>query len=123
MDKEQAKFILQCFRPDGGDALDTDFAEALELATKDRELGEWLVKERSTDAAFAAALESVEIPDSLRESIFASFEGDASEEFSELDAAFVGALASVQPPEGLRDQILMAMQAEEDVFNINISKV
>ncbi len=114
MDKEQAKFILQCFRPDGGDALDTDFAEALELATKDRELGEWLVKERSTDAAFAAALESVEIPDSLRESIFASFEGDASEEFSELDAAFVGALASVQPPEGLRDQILMAMQAEEE---------
>ena len=71
MDKEQAKFILQCFRPDGGDALDTDFAEALGLATKDRELGEWLVKERSTDAAFAAALESVEIPEFWRNNLAA----------------------------------------------------
>ena len=54
MDKEQAKFILQSFRPDGADAADTDFAEALQLAVEDRELGEWLADERATDAAFAA---------------------------------------------------------------------
>ena len=28
MDREQAKFILQSFRPDGADASDADFAEA-----------------------------------------------------------------------------------------------
>ncbi len=39
MDKERAKFVLQSFRPDGADVDDIDFAEALVLATKDRELG------------------------------------------------------------------------------------
>ena len=55
MDKEQAKFILQSFRPDGADAQDPDFAEALALAAQDRELGDWLASERAQDAAFAAA--------------------------------------------------------------------
>ena len=56
MDKEQAKFILQSFRPDGADASDADFAEALEFAARDRELGEWLASERAADAQFANAL-------------------------------------------------------------------
>ena len=29
MDKQEAKFILQSFRPDGADAGDADFADAL----------------------------------------------------------------------------------------------
>ena len=54
MDKEQAKFILESFRPDGADAHDETFAAALQLAVEDRDLCEWLTHERSTDAKFAA---------------------------------------------------------------------
>lgn len=115
MDNEEAKLILGSFRPDGADANDPAFAEALALAAEDRGLGEWLARERATDATFAAALGDVEIPEDLRDSILAVLAGELSEEFSEMDAAFVGALASVQAPEGLRDQILAAMKVEEDV--------
>ncbi|MDB4323547.1 DUF3379 domain-containing protein [Akkermansiaceae bacterium] len=114
MDKERAKFILQSFRPDGADAGDPDFAEALALATKDRELGEWLAKERTRDAAFAAALGELPIPEDLREAIFGVLEGGDSE-LTDLDASFVGALASVRAPEGLRDKILTAMEVEQKV--------
>ena len=114
MDKERAKFILQSFRPDGADAGDPNFAEALALATEDRELGEWLSKERARDAAFAAALGELTIPEDLREAIFGVLEG-GDLEMSDLDASFVGALASVQPPSGLRDQILTAMEVETKV--------
>ena len=47
MDKEHAKFLLQSYRPDGADAQDSDFAEALQLAAEDRDLGEWLANEHS----------------------------------------------------------------------------
>lgn len=113
MDKKQARFILQSFRPDGADAQDPDFAEALTLATEDRELGEWLARERAQDAAFAAALADVEIPEDLRESILQVLAGTAEADFSEMDAAFVGALASVRAPDGLRDQIVAAMEVQQ----------
>jgi hypothetical protein len=112
MDKEQARFVLQSFRPDGADARDPDFAEALALAAGDRELGEWLARERAQDAAFAAALTDVAIPEDLRESIMQVLAGNAEEDFSQMDAAFVGALASVRAPEGLRDQIVTAMEIQ-----------
>lgn len=111
MDNEEAKFILQSFRPDGADASDPAFAEALAVAAADRDVGEWLARERAADAAFAAALGAVQIPEDLRESILAMLADERPEEFSEMDAAFVGALAGVAPPEGLRDQILTAMNA------------
>ena len=46
MDNQRAQFILQSFRSDGADAHDSDFVVALSLATEDRELGEWLARER-----------------------------------------------------------------------------
>lgn len=116
MDKEQARFILQSFRPDGADAEDPDFAEALAAAAADRELGDWLAAERAQDAAFAAALSHLAIPHDLREHIIAVLKGDQSHpeaEFWDMDAAFIGALASVNPPAGLRDQIVTAMKVEQ----------
>ena len=59
MDKEQARFILRSFRPDGADARDPDFTEALELAMEDRELGDWLANERAFDTAFSQALQTL----------------------------------------------------------------
>ena len=72
MDNEESRFILRCFRPDGADAENPDFAEALAWAAKDRELGEWLARERARDADFANALNSVTIPSILREEILVS---------------------------------------------------
>lgn len=112
MDKEQAKFILQSFRPDGADAHDPEFTEALRLAAEDRELGEWLAQERAEDAAFASALNGLPIPAELRDEIFAVLEFDGARHDDEGDEVFVGALASVKIPDNLRDQILNAMEVE-----------
>jgi hypothetical protein len=112
MDKEQAKFILRSFRPDGADVDDHDFAEALALAVRDRELGEWLADERAMDAAFASALAAVRIPETLREDIIgclAGERGDFPQAGDERDASMIGALASIQPPADLRGRILTAM--------------
>ncbi|MCP5535120.1 MAG: hypothetical protein H7A51_02675 [Akkermansiaceae bacterium] len=115
MDKEQAKFILQSFRPDGADAAAADFADALRLATEDRELGEWLADERAADAAFAAALAEVEIPEELRQHILAVMRGEKPGDPSideAMDDFLISAMGEVQPPAGLRDQILVAMNME-----------
>lgn len=115
MDKQQARFILQSFRPDGADASDADFAEALELAVSDRELGEWLAGERATDAQFATALCAVEIPEPLRQHILSVMRGEKPgdpEIDQEMDALLQSSLADVQPPDGLRDQILTAMHVQ-----------
>ena len=117
MDKQQAQFILQSFRPNGADSSAADFQEALKLAVEDRELGEWLAAERAADAAFAEALIGIEIPDHLRLNLLAIMRGELPEDpqlNAEMDEVFSGALADVQPPAGLRDQIIAAMEVERN---------
>lgn len=118
MDKEHAKFILDSFRPDGADANNPEFSEALQLAAEDRELGSWLSQQRAHDSAFSEALYSAEIPDGLREEIMAAIDqekgGITDEMPTEIDALFVGAMAHISPPEGLRSQILSAMEVEHN---------
>jgi hypothetical protein len=112
MDKEQARFILRSFRPDGADANDTDFSEALTIALESRELGEWLAHERAFDAAFASALGSVHLPENLREDIIACLadeRGDFPQANDTSDTLLIGAFASIQPPLLLRDELLAAM--------------
>ena len=121
MDKEQARFILRSFRPDGADSSDADFAEALKLAMENRELGEWLAHERAFDAAFATALGSVQLPENLREDILACLaveRGDFPQADDSTDAEWIGILATVKPPPELRGRILAAMDrtvAEKEV--------
>ncbi len=113
MDKEEARFILRCFRPDGADAENPDFAEALAWAAKDRELGEWLARERSSDAGFAKALNAVSIPSALREEILAGLEierGGDDGQPDAFDVCVIGAMAAVHPPASLRGEILSAME-------------
>lgn len=112
MDKDEARFILRSFRPDGADASDPDFAEALKLAMENRELGEWLASERAFDSEFANALVTVDLPESLREDIMACLateRGDFPQAEDRTDAAWIGALASIQPPPALREAVLAAM--------------
>jgi len=87
----------------------------LQWAAEDRELGEWLANERATDAAFAAALCEVEIPEELRQHILAVMRGESPvdpEMDSAMDEIFRGAMSKVQPPSGLRDQIIAAMEIQ-----------
>lgn len=124
MDKKEAKFVLGAFRPDGADAELPEFADALRLAVEDRELGEWLARERALDARFAEALTGAEIPERLRNDIFAvlDFDGSSVIERDSFDDEFIGALASLGAPKGLRDQILTAMSADADT-SVRESKV
>ena len=112
MDKEEARFILRCYRSDGADVADADFAAALELAATDRELGEWLAEERARDAAFAEALAGVALPEGLHEEILAGFAASRGElpEADEFDLRMMVAMNGVETPRGLRDEIVMAMK-------------
>lgn len=113
MDKERARFVLQSFRPDGADAKDADFAEALLLATEDRELGGWLVRERAFDAEFAEALARVDLPAGLRESVLLSMVQDDAD-FPRVDMTeegkWIESMAAIEIPFGLRERVLEAME-------------
>jgi len=113
MDKERAKFVLRSYRPDGADSTDVDFAEALQLAACDRDLGEWLMRERAFDAEFAEALARVDLPDGLRESVLLAMVKDGGG-FPNIDPkveeCMVTAIAGIEVPEGLRERILEAME-------------
>lgn len=116
MDEEQARFLLAAYRPDGADAADPDFAEALALATRDRELGEWLAAERAHDAEFSAAISSTIVPPDLREEILAGaavVRGDLPQSETRDDATMIGAIASLRPPDELCGRIKIAMVATQ----------
>ncbi|MBI1177072.1 hypothetical protein GC207_06485 [bacterium] len=71
MDKQEAKLLLQSYRPDGRDSADPAFAEALEFAQKDRELSAWFEQERSLDVVISRRLQKSSVPEDLRPSILA----------------------------------------------------
>ena len=69
MNDNEAKFLLRAFRPDGRDARDPLFAEALSQAAKNPPLRAWLEREQAFDRAVAAKLRNVQTPSGLREAI------------------------------------------------------
>lgn len=71
MNNEEAKFILQGYRPGGQDANDPQFAEALRQVQKDPQLATWFANERALDSAIGAKLKALPIPSDLRPSILA----------------------------------------------------
>lgn len=128
MDKEQAKLILACFRPNGADVGDAHFADALKLSLEDRELGEWLANERAFDATFSKCLTSVTSPSSLRDDILASLvvaREDYPQACDSEDAAWIGAISTIQPPHRLRESIIAAMHVTADEKNkvVNFRRV
>jgi len=113
MDREDAKFILRAFRPDGADAGDADFAEALRLSAEDRELGEWLADERALDSEIARLMGAVPVPEGLKGKLLAieSAEwGGIPQVECNLDSAMIGTFAAVQPPSALRNELILAME-------------
>lgn len=71
MDKNEAKIILQAYRPSGADAEDAHFAEALKLMQEDAELKAWFDEQQAFDRAVSAKLRSAPVPADLRASILA----------------------------------------------------
>ena len=71
MTNEEAKFMLQGYRPNGKDADNEAFAEALAQAGRDPALRAWFEREQAFDAMIAGKLREVSAPDGLRESILA----------------------------------------------------
>lgn len=113
MDRERARFVLRSFRPDGADAEDADFAEALQLATSDRELGEWLVRERAFDAEFAECLARVALPEGLRASVLLAMVQNGSE-FPRVnlkeEQEIVDAILAIKVPADLRARVIESME-------------
>ena len=71
MNDNEAKFILRAFRPDGRDAQDPIFADALAQTEKNPTLRMWLEREKSFDRTIATKLREVQPPPGLRDAILA----------------------------------------------------
>lgn len=71
MNNEEAKFILQGYRPGGADAGDATFAAAIEQAKNDPILGGWFARQQAFDAIISAKLAQVTPPAGLRAAILA----------------------------------------------------
>jgi len=69
MNNNEAKFILNAYRPGGRDADDATFGAALEQARNDPALGAWLAREQAHGAAVTAKLREIAPPSGLREAI------------------------------------------------------
>lgn len=72
MNIQEAKLILQAYRPGGQDAADPMFAEALALAQRDPELQKWFAQEQALDSLVQNRLQkAVPIPFGLRTRLLA----------------------------------------------------
>lgn len=70
MNNDEAKEILSAYRHGGRDADDPVFAEALEMARRNPELGAWLTQTQVEDARLAEKLrEGIAVPGGLREEL------------------------------------------------------
>ncbi len=72
MDRQAAKEILVLYRPGVSQPTDSEFAEAIELTRRDRELGEWFAAHCAFQSAVRARLREVPVPVALKERIIAS---------------------------------------------------
>lgn len=62
MNNEEAKLILQAYRPGGQDANDPRFREALEQAQRDPELARWFANEQALDSRISAKVKAAITP-------------------------------------------------------------
>jgi hypothetical protein len=77
MNNQDAKFLLQAYRPGGDDSADVQMTSALEQARRDPELGAWLSKEQAFDQQIAGKLRAVTPPAGLRDAILAGARASA----------------------------------------------
>ena len=66
MDSRQAKEILALYRPGIDDAADPFFAEAIDQARREPELGRWLQQYQRVDAALRQKFKQIAVPAGTR---------------------------------------------------------
>ena len=72
MNNQEAKLILQAYRPGGEDASDPLFAEALEQARRDPKLQKWFAEQTVLEARLQARLETaIPVPRGLKSDLLA----------------------------------------------------
>ncbi len=72
MNNQEAKLILQAYRPGGQDASDPLFAEALEQARREPELQKWLAEQNALETRLQARLEAaIPVPRGLKSDLLA----------------------------------------------------
>lgn len=71
MTNDEAKFILNAYRPNGEDANDPMFEAALAQAKRDPDLAGWFARLQAFDRAIASKLGETEVPEGLRAAILA----------------------------------------------------
>jgi anti-sigma factor RsiW len=72
MNNQEAKLILQAYRPDGQDASDPLFAEALAQVARDPELQKWFTAENALEAHIQARVrEAIPVPARLKSNLLA----------------------------------------------------
>jgi hypothetical protein len=102
MKNQDAKFILSGYRPGGQDASDPAFAEALEQAKLDPELGQWFAAQQAHAAAVAGKLKEIAPPAHLRTAVLAgSLLAQPTTRSRWLRPALVGAAAALAVFAGL----------------------
>lgn len=95
MKNDEAKFILNGYRPDGSDGQDAMFCEALRQAQSDPALGAWFQRSRAHDANVAGKLMAIEPPAGLREAILTGARVSRAKRTSWLQPAWMAAAAAV----------------------------
>jgi hypothetical protein len=80
MSNNEAKFLLNAYRPNGADATDPSFTSALEQAKSDPQVAAWFAQEQAHAAAIASKLREIAPPPGLRDAILAG--GHATERAS-----------------------------------------
>ena len=72
MNNQEAKLILQAYRPNGQDASDPFFGEALEQSQRDPELQKWFAEEMALNSRLQTRLEgAIPIPPGLKSDLLA----------------------------------------------------
>jgi hypothetical protein len=71
MNREEARLILQSYRPGSQDAADPQFAAALTLAKADSELAAWFAEQQKFDAQISREIKSLAAPLDLKAKILA----------------------------------------------------
>ena len=71
MTNDEAKFILNAYRPNGADASDSTFVAALDQSRQDPALGAWFQWQQRFDRVMTSKLGEIQPPAGLREAILA----------------------------------------------------
>jgi len=72
MNSQEAKRILEMYRPGGADASDPRFAEALKQLRHERKLAFWFNEQKAFDGVVASGVKAITVPADLKASLLAN---------------------------------------------------